>query len=506
MLRSDICDECLECMKLQDRRSFDTCGTYVEAIKNGKGVQTKVDIFGKHECPLFSGDQIARLLGVKPQNVGSYFEGTKSLDTNMCFKIRAFCFGEKSKNNKFMLTQNGVVELARAIGTSRAKSFMNLFISHIVPFTRDPDNIKRVTTAVSVLQTHVIKGNVRGVMQAFLTGNDMGVVDSLGRSYTYLAAVHNRIKVLMLLIDLKADVNISCESGWTPLMVAAIFGNVGVMERIIECGGRMDAMSKEGSNALSFAITQGKKKAAMLLIRSKADLKMGIGEHATTVFTLACEAGHHDIAKELLKHNADMTLGGKVAGSCPALQRALSDGASDTITFLINSKADINAIQFEKPNWAAIHWCTMHSTTDILKILIESSADVNRKTDRGMTPLMLAALHGKHKVAEVLVNSGADLISVSSDNLTALDYAAYGGQLQCIEVMGPFADVSQLRELACKLPIDIKKNLPEMHPCSNCGVRPVLGQKKLRKCGRCRTVRYCSRNCQVSDWANHKCQ
>ena len=37
--------------------------------------------------------------------------------------------------------------------------------------------------------------------------------------------------------------------------------------------------------------------------------------------------------------------------------------------------------------------------------------------------------------------------------------------------------------------------------CSKCGKED---EEKLSRCGRCQAVRYCSRECQLADWAKHK--
>ena len=477
-------------MRLNEACSVETCGA--------GGSKTKIDIFRNHGCPIFLGDQIAKLLGLKLQSLKGF-----DLDPSTHFKISTY---ETNKSDKFIFTQNGVLELARKVGTRRAKNFMNFFRSTIIPFTNDPKNIRRIAVPEHVLRGHVAEGDVQSVLQAFLAGSSMEAVDSRGQTFTYIATLFGKVKVVRLLLDLKADVNIACEQGWTPLMVAGLTGRVGVIEYILKCGGKMDMQSKEGSTALSFAIDARKTKAALFLIRSKADLSLIIGKANKTAFSLACEAGDLCVVKELLKYKADLTLGGDVDGACPALQTAVNDGNNRILQFLIDSNANVNAIQVAKTNWTAMHLCAHHGTKDTLKTLIQASADVNCKTDRGMSPLMLATLRDKHLDVRVLVNSGADIAAASSDCLTALDYAAYNGRLKCIQELGPYVDISNLQDVQLKLPIDVKNNLPEMMSCAKCGVRPVFGQKQHRKCSYCRVVRYCSRNCQVSDWVNHKCK
>ena len=121
---------------------------------------------------------------------------------------------------------------------------MNFFRSTIIPFTNDPKNIRRLAVAERVLRGHVAEGDVQSVLQAFLAGSSMEAVDSRGQTFTYIATLFGKVKVVRLLLDLKADVNIACkDQGWTPLMVAGLTGRVGVIEYILKCGGKMDMQS-----------------------------------------------------------------------------------------------------------------------------------------------------------------------------------------------------------------------------------------------------------------------
>ncbi len=40
--------------------------------------------------------------------------------------------------------------------------------------------------------------------------------------------------------------------------------------------------------------------------------------------------------------------------------------------------------------------------------------------------------------------------------------------------------------------------------CASCGTAPPAGNPPFQHCGKCRTVRYCSRACQLAHWPQHK--
>lgn len=61
---------------------------------------------------------------------------------------------------------------------------------------------------------------------------------------------------------------------------------------------------------------------------------------------------------------------------------------------------------------------------DVVKMLVESGEDVNKKSN-GLTPLMFAARYNKAKIAQLLIDNGAKLKTKSEKGkLTALEMAS----------------------------------------------------------------------------------
>ena len=65
--------------------------------------------------------------------------------------------------------------------------------------------------------------------------------------------------------------------------------------------------------------------------------------------------------------------------------------------------------------------------------------------------------------------------------------------LPCFEVLAPF--VKEARELL---------SIPRCAKCLKNERKLLIQEKKLRVCGRCAKVRYCSTECQKNDWPQHK--
>ena len=105
-----------------------------------------------------------------------------------------------------------------------------------------------------------------------------------------------------------------------------------------------------------------------------------------------------------------------------------------------------------------------------MRALTELGADVMQAIKDGITPVVIAAHMGHDQVAKYLARHGAD-ISVFSQQLP---------------------NVAKSHDLA--------QWLESKSSCAN----PECVKGGEKRCARCRKVRYCSRECQVTHYHTHK--
>ena len=70
---------------------------------------------------------------------------------------------------------------------------------------------------------------------------------------------------------------------------------------------------------------------------------------------------------------------------------------------------------------------------DTVQMLLAYGADVNAKTDEGVTPLLYAALNGHLKVVDLLIKHGADVNARGTRGNSALILAAREGHFQVVK-------------------------------------------------------------------------
>jgi len=73
--------------------------------------------------------------------------------------------------------------------------------------------------------------------------------------------------------------------------------------------------------------------------------------------------------------------------------------------------------------------------TEIIKVLIDSGADVDARDEEGHTGLMRACQCGHSEVADVLVHHGADVNLVGPEGCTALSLAIEKGDQDTIALL-----------------------------------------------------------------------
>ncbi len=113
-----------------------------------------------------------------------------------------------------------------------------------------------------------------------------------------------------------------------------------------------------------------------------------------------------------------------------ALMLLCLKGDLDLAKMLIKRDADIN-----HPGWTALHYAATGGHTDVIQLLLDESAYIDAESPNGTTPLMMAARYGNEKAVQLLINEGADLTLKNQLGLTALDFADQGRRPESIKLL-----------------------------------------------------------------------
>jgi ankyrin repeat protein len=131
---------------------------------------------------------------------------------------------------------------------------------------------------------------------------------------------------------------------------------------------------------------------------------------------------------------------------------AAMQGNLQTVTSLIQQKADVNAAQADGAT--AIQWAAYRNDAKMADALIAAGANVKTANRDGATPLFLASVNGSAAMIEKLLNAGADPNEKQPNGETPLMFAARNGNLDSIKVLLDHkADVNAKEKLRGTTPL-----------------------------------------------------
>ena len=106
------------------------------------------------------------------------------------------------------------------------------------------------------------------------------------------------VSKLLMGNNIKSMVNAVDDSGFTPLMYAAIIGDVSITEMLIDNGANVNAQNQSGATALMLAAKYNHMKLSKLLVKSGADAKIKT-TNRQTAFSIASQYGNYEMAEYL---------------------------------------------------------------------------------------------------------------------------------------------------------------------------------------------------------------
>lgn len=88
-----------------------------------------------------------------------------------------------------------------------------------------------------------------------------------------------------------------------------------------------------------------------------------------------------------------------------------------------------------KPGWAALHYAATNGHVSVIRFLLDESAYIDAEAPSGATPLMMAAHYGTPQAVKLLLDEGADPLLKDLRGLTAIDFAYRAQRAESAELI-----------------------------------------------------------------------
>ena len=220
-----------------------------------------------------------------------------------------------------------------------------------------------------------------------------------------------------------------------PLVDAVRRGDANAVRDLLESGVEVDATTADGATALLWAVHTGQPELVALLLEAGADVDIS-NRYGVGPAHLAAENGNAAILERLLLAGVDPNL--TLRGGETLLMTAARTGDPETVRTLLAHGADPN-LRETTQGQTALMWAAANNNAAALRLLAESGAEINTKTDNpsrgrgstfaspsptGFSALMFAVRAGHIDATRVLLDADADVNDTVSDGESALVVAA----------------------------------------------------------------------------------
>lgn len=301
--------------------------------------------------------------------------------------------------------------------------------------------------------------------QCFTSNLDANLPVTPGQVALVVAALKQDWKTVLRMLDAGASVETTDETGVTPLMAAAMQGNIGIIRTLLERHACVDSTDLAGRWALHYAIPARKLEAIQLLLPLGSNLEAPSAP-GNDLLMMALETGDMKIfetvlerfpatlqwtantrraletvlrtdMKELVrlllsKHPAPPTREG---GTVPLIAYAIARDDATLFHTLLACGSDPNIV------------IPKAAEKDFMSLLKSKYLRLYIQEETGINLLMLAAGLGKIDYVRALLEAGADRNRATPrERMLPLYFAAWTQDWQCVQLLlggGPLPD--QLR-------------------------------------------------------------
>ncbi|OCT97136.1 hypothetical protein XELAEV_18009359mg, partial [Xenopus laevis] len=230
----------------------------------------------------------------------------------------------------------------------------------------------------------------------------------------HIAAHYGNGNVATLLLNRGAAVDFTARNGITPLHVSSKRGNTNMVKLLLDRGGQIEAKTRDGLTPLHCAA------------RSGHDQVNGLSP-----LHMAAQGDHVECVKHLLQHKApvdDVTL-----DYLTSLHVAAHCGHYRVTKLLLDKRANPNARALN--GFTPLHIACKKNRIKVMELLVKYGASIQAITESGLTPIHVAAFMGHLNIVLLLLQNGASPDVTNIRGETALHMAARAGQVEVVRCL-----------------------------------------------------------------------
>lgn len=177
----------------------------------------------------------------------------------------------------------------RAVATDDSATIRTLVARGVDPNSTDPDGQPAIIRALRE------DANQAALTLAGLPGSNVNVLNRHGETPLMIAAIKGQIEVCKALIERGAAIN---RPGWAPLHYAASSESLTVVRLLLQQGAVVDARAPNGRTPLMQAALYGSEEVVAALVAAGADRQLR-DERGASAAELARNAGRHYLFERL---------------------------------------------------------------------------------------------------------------------------------------------------------------------------------------------------------------
>ncbi|XP_054874601.1 ankyrin-3 isoform X7 [Amphiprion ocellaris] len=231
-------------------------------------------------------------------------------------------------------------------------------------------------------------------------------------------------------VESKMMVNRTTESGFTPLHIAAHYGNINVATLLLNRGAAVDFMARNDITPLHVAAKRGNSNMVKLLLDrgSKIDAKTKDG---LTPLHCGARSGHEQVVEILLDRGAPIL--SKTKNGLSPLHMATQGDHLNCVQLLLQHDVPVDDVTNDY--LTALHVAAHCGHYKVAKLIVDKKANPNAKALNGFTPLHIACKKNRVKVMELLLKHGASIQAVTESGLTPIHVAAFMGHENIVHAL-----------------------------------------------------------------------